>query len=142
MKRTIFCKHYTGYAVGPVCAAGVPYDSVMQGKGTPQMSLPCVEQARKPRALPCHCDKQDMPTQEELDAEDAAFKKMFENIKTAREAIVSHLGGPWKRGMPTSRGVITCPICGKENSLHYSRAGYNGHIHAMCKTDGCVSWME
>lgn len=38
-------------------------------------------------------------------------------------------------------GVITCPICGT-GKLRYSRAGYNGHVHARCSTDGCVAWME
>lgn len=41
----------------------------------------------------------------------------------------------------TGAGAITCPVCGK-GSLRYSRAEYNGHIHAACTTDGCVGWME
>lgn len=38
-------------------------------------------------------------------------------------------------------GVMNCPIC-KTGQLHYRRAGYNGHIHARCTNDACVSWME
>jgi hypothetical protein len=41
----------------------------------------------------------------------------------------------------SGRGVMDCPVCGT-GKLHYSRAGYNGHVHARCETDGCVSWME
>jgi len=35
-----------------------------------------------------------------------------------------------------------CPICKNDGTLHFKRSGYNGHIHAMCATDGCVRWME
>lgn len=38
-------------------------------------------------------------------------------------------------------GSINCPVC-NEGKLHYSRAGYNGHVHAQCSTNGCVAWME
>lgn len=35
-----------------------------------------------------------------------------------------------------------CPVCCESNVLQFTRSGYNGHIHAKCATDGCVSWME
>ena len=38
-------------------------------------------------------------------------------------------------------GIMVCPIC-KTGMLKYSRAKYNGHVHAQCLTPGCVSWME
>lgn len=38
-------------------------------------------------------------------------------------------------------GVMECPIC-KTGKLHYSRAAYNGHVHARCTTLDCVAWME
>lgn len=38
-------------------------------------------------------------------------------------------------------GVIPCPIC-KSGKVNYSRAAYNGHVHARCSTAGCVAWME
>lgn len=60
----------------------------------------------------------------------------------ARAAIVEHLGGPWKKGTPSAVGKIDCPVCGGKETLAFRRAGYNGHIHAQCSTDGCVSWME
>lgn len=40
----------------------------------------------------------------------------------------------------SGQGKTACPICSGE--LRYSRAGYNGHVHAKCSTDGCVAWME
>jgi hypothetical protein len=140
--RTIFCKHYTGTMGNTHCRAGVAYDSVIAGKGTPQMTLPCVIQARRLERLPTHCDKCDMPTEEELEAKGREIEKRMADIGTARKAIVAHLGGPWKRGTPGASGAIDCPVCKGEKSLRFSRAGYNGHIHAHCSTAECVSWME
>jgi hypothetical protein len=88
------------------------------------------------------CDKSEYPTAEELAAEEAAMKVRWENMGKARQAIVAHLGGPWKKGTPGAQGSIDCPVCAAEKSLQFSRAGYNGHIHARCKTEDCVSWME
>jgi len=87
-------------------------------------------------------DIQRLRTAEELAAQQAEDKKRFADIGKARAAIVEHLGGPWKRGMPGIGGAIDCPVCGGEGTLAFSRSGYNGHIHASCKTDGCVRWME
>jgi len=41
----------------------------------------------------------------------------------------------------TGSGNMKCPVC-ETGNLRYSRAAYNGHIHATCSTEGCVSWME
>lgn len=69
-------------------------------------------------------------------------RELFERTMKARAAIVDHLGGPWKRGAKSAGGVIDCPACGNTACLQFSRAGINGHIHAACRTEGCVSWME
>lgn len=41
----------------------------------------------------------------------------------------------------TGAGEMACPVC-NTGKLRYSRAGYNGHVHALCSTDGCVAWRE
>jgi len=38
-------------------------------------------------------------------------------------------------------GKMPCPVC-KQGTLHYSREGYNGHVHAQCTTDNCIWWRE
>ena len=38
-------------------------------------------------------------------------------------------------------GEIDCPVC-KKAKLRYSRAAYNGHVHAACMSRTCVQWME
>jgi len=81
-------------------------------------------------------------TQKHVDAEEQKWKEASDRITLARNAIVAYLGGPWKRGMGGATGIIDCPVCGTAQALRFSRAGYNGHIHAGCKTKNCVAWME
>lgn len=77
-------------------------------------------------------------TKEEL----AELNEQMDRVLAARAAIVTHLGGPWKRGMKSAQGAIDCPTCGGVGTLKFSRAGHNGHVHAACTTAGCVNWME
>lgn len=130
-----WCKHYHGMQK-QTCSAGVAFED-LPGRGTKTFFDTC----------PCFgpssgCDKAEYPTAEELAAADAEMKVRFQNIGKARQAIVAHLGGPWKRGTPGASGAIDCPVCNAPKSLRFSRAGYNGHIHAGCSTVDCVSWME
>lgn len=137
MRASIFCNHYRAMSENTTCNAGVAYDSF---KGLPFGSRPCFcKPGKEPNA---GCSLMEMPTPEQLAAEEAEMNEQFEMLGKARRAIVAHLGGPWKRGTPGATGRIDCPACGAEQSLRFSRAGTNGHIHAGCTTDGCVSWME
>ena len=139
MRTTIFCNHYRAMSDHATCSAGVAYEEF---KGQPYEARPCF---CKNGVAPPGCELAQFPTAEELaaeEAEEAEMNKRFELIVKARAAIVAHLGGPWKRGTAGASGVIDCPACGAEKSLRFSRAGYNGHVHASCTTAGCVSWME
>ena len=133
------CKHFTGLMDHESCDVGVKYADVRvestDGKGH---SLPCLPKYNR---LGAKCDKCEFPTAEEIAAEQAELKKHMEEVIKARDAIVEHLGGPWKKGMKGSAGAIPCPVCEK-GDLRFARFGYNGHIHAACSTNGCVSWME
>jgi hypothetical protein len=136
MSPKVFCKHYQGMSEKNVCEAGVRFDS-----------LPHFGTRRFFDTCPCFgpqgtCEHAIYPTPEELAAEEAEFRKLLENLGKARAAIVGNLGGPWKRGTPGASGEIDCPVCSGSKTLQFSRAGYNGHIHAACSTEGCVRWME
>jgi len=116
------------------CSAGVAFDTL---KGIPFNERPCF----KRNGIVCGgCDLQTFPTDEEVAEQDREFEKRFQRTGIARQAIVDYLGGPWKHGMEGSVGGIECPIC--KGSLAFQRSGYNGHIHASCSTEGCVSWMQ
>ena len=146
-----WCKHYNG-TVNPACDAGIKYESVRvdhepiqyrrEGRhsiNTVTRSLPCFQFENFADAK---CDKCEFPTSEEIAAEKERREVLLAQTLIARAAIVVACGGPWKRGKPTASGSVACPRCGQKDSLRYSRAGVNGHIHASCTTKDCLAWME
>ena len=136
MKRTEFCKHYRAMSDHTTCEKGVAYDDF---KGLAFEQRPCFE---RNGVAPCGCALAEFPTAEERAEEERQTNEYVQRIANARQAIVNHLGGPWKRGKTgSSQGEIDCPVC-SEGQLRFTRSGYNGHIHARCTTDGCVGWME
>jgi hypothetical protein len=132
----IFCNHYRAMSDHDTCEVGIAYDTF---KGLKFEQRPCF---MRNGVCPGGCDKAVFPTPEEIAAEDAEFMARFAKVAEARIAIVESLGGPWKRGTPGASGTIDCPACKGVKTLRFSRAGYNGHIHAACSTDDCVRWME
>jgi hypothetical protein len=139
MKMTIWCNHYRAMSEHKTCEAGVDYDTM---KGQKFEDRPCFWRRRSGAAKPCSCPHATYPTDAEIAADEAESRKHMEKIGKARTAIVAHLGGPWKKGMAGATGQIDCPACGNTKTLLFSRAGYNGHIHAKCGTPDCVAWME
>jgi len=137
MKTTIWCNHYLARYTSEKCAAGIEY-SRWQGK--PITEWPCFRNQGQTSCI--DCEKAQFPTREELEAEEREIKERFDKMVLARNAIVAYLGGPWKRGMGGVTGTMDCPVCGTAGSLRFSRARYNGHIHAQCQTKSCVAWME
>jgi hypothetical protein len=132
-----WCNHYRGMHEKDKCEAGIEFAS-LENYGTRQFSKSC----------PCYgpgqgeCERAEYPTAEEMAAHDAELAERFERVTRTRAAIVEYCGGPWKRGEPGKNGVIDCPACGNKDCLQFSRSSYNGHIHARCNTEDCVSWME
>ena len=137
MLNTIFYKHFRSMSEHKTCEAGVEYETL---RGIPFESRPCFcKTGLEPNS---GCELAEFPTAEEIAAEEAEWQRRFQDTALARRRIVEFLGGPWKRGMDGTQGVIDCPVCESQESLSFSRSGYNGHIHARCSTIGCVSWME
>ena len=129
-----FCNHYRGMHQKDSCEAGVVF-AELQHFGTKQFhdSCPCFGPDH-----PGECPHKQYPTPEEIAAREAEIAKRLAAIGKAREAIVEHLGGPWKKGQGGGVGAITCPICEQPDKLHFSRSGYNGHIHAVSDGRLCV----
>ena len=88
----------------------------------------------------------------------------MDKILIARDAILADLGRRWsandkavkaldpehahrwwrpqqQENCFSGAGEMKCPVC-NTGKLRYSRAGYNGHVHAACTTENCVRWME
>ncbi len=134
----VFCKHYQAMSNHDTCKIGVPYTK-FSGLGFDER--PCFAKPFEPPHP--GCDLVELPTQEELEKRDVEISERFGRIGAARQTIIAHLGGPWTKKKPIGgSGVIDCPCCKGEKTLSFSRASYNGHIHARCSTAGCVSWME
>jgi len=136
--ETIFCKHYRAMAEHDTCKAGVAYSDF---RGVPYEKRPCFWRSKNPRPEIILCQLMVFPSAEEIQKRDEEMAKRFENMIIARVAIEEHIGHPWKKGKATAIGKIECPVC-KTGKLNYSRAGYNGHIHAKCSTPDCVCWIE
>lgn len=134
-----FCNHYRAMSEHKTCSAGVAYETFQGTEFQPFDKRPCFSDDGQPRL---GCDLVQMPTPEEIAAGDAWVKTRWENISKARAAIVADCGGPWKKGVAGAQGQIDCPVCNGVKSLRYTRAGYNGHVHAACGTVDCVSWVE
>lgn len=133
--RKDWCKHYRAMYGNDTCNAGVAF-ATLNLREIGHANCPCWN--RKPEM----CSLALYRTPEEIEAEEREMAERVNKTARARKAIVDQLGGSWKRGTPGASGVIDCPACGGKESLSFSRSGYNGHIHAGCKTEGCVRWME
>ncbi len=136
------CRHFNGIQ-SKTCRAGVKYADVkipgIEVNGMVQRyTIPCFRDQGNGEG----CDKCEWFSEAEADKQVEDAGKMFDRTMVARAAIVAYLGGPWKKGMEGSGGVIDCPVCNGKALLHFSRSGYNGHIHAKCESLGCVAWME
>ena len=69
--------------------------------------------------------------------------RYFANDKTVKvqDPETKHRWSEPQTNYFTGAGEMKCPVC-KEGTLRYSRAAYNGHVHARCSTADCVAWME
>ncbi len=71
------------------------------------------------------------PPPEKGDNMNNEIKDIIADIMEARELIVAE---------NKPRGIIECPKC--KGQLYYTVASINGHVHASCKTEKCLNWME
>lgn len=136
--RAGWCIHYRGISDGnggtvTSCEAGVEY-STFAGAFHRQ---PCflINGQSKPDALPCEHLRR--PTTKEINLHEIWAKARLEKLIEVIEGIK-----PWreKHKGRSHAEVIECPAC--KGRLRLSIAAYNGHVHARCETQDCVSWME
>jgi hypothetical protein len=129
------CKHYDGRAAihDKPCRAGVDARvSFCDGETFGMFNrIPCI----KTNVDAPHCHLAEFPTPEEVAASDAAFEAHLTDfmkwMPLARAAMIA---------TKSDGGCIDCPKC--KQGLRWSRSRGNGHIHAKCDTEGCLSWME
>ena len=128
------CKHFTGVQ-HDVCGVGVPYASVRPKTGG---GLPCF---RGFDMAGGECPRVEWPSRDEAEKEaveeGAAFARTMLACSAAHEDAKAKKFGKGHGGADS----LPCPVC-TTGRLYYRVAGYNGHMHAKCETEGCVSWME
>lgn len=127
------CKHFNGIQ-NRTCKAGIPL------RHSADTCLPCLPAFIRGRT-PFKCDLFQIMTREE--AEKEADRKQ----RVAVEGIVARIAAyedAETRGLGKGNGgsgELACPVC-KTGKLRYRVAASNGHMHARCSTQDCVSWME
>ncbi len=133
------CIYFNGM-LNKTCDAGVVYDDTDRGMQVVyRANMPC-HKICKYRTVPWsadHCPKAEFPDIAKAEAKVAEMDEVVARMEKALEAVA-----PLRRKYKGQdyNGVIDCPICA--GKLHFRHAKYNGHIHARCETENCVSWME
>lgn len=134
--RDTWCRHRTAFdrEKFPVCKDGVNYHEFRETLPglTWLHSMPCLGES--PEAI-ARCPKYSGYTDAEIEQRERDVEASMNRVGAALKAIREHTKG--KRGL---QGQISCPSCSK--TLHFSVAAYNGHVHAKCETQGCVSFMQ
>jgi len=140
MATGIHCKHWDYHAISfkeKKCKAGInPVLSYCDNNLFGWIKrTPCL----KTNEGALHCPQAIFPTREEVDAQNAALEARMDDflkwMPTARGKILEVA-----RETNSSAGTIECPKCGK--TMRWSRARSNGHVHAHCEAEECLSWME
>lgn len=134
------CRHFNGFQHDE-CKAGVNYRELAGAPALGCMTrIPCTfgfEPKGGPRV---ECSKMERPSRAEAEQTVAAGEAAIErHMRAFRAAHDDAKAQGLKRGRGGAAS-IACPICG--GMLTYVVAAYNGHMHAKCETEGCVSWME
>jgi hypothetical protein len=133
------CVHFTGIQ-NATCKEGINYRELVGGENIGWAArIPCLLIDADKCAVVCGSRK--LPSREEAEAEFKHDNEQMSRHMLAISAAHKHakeMGFGKRHGGQTS---MPCPLeCG--GRLHYSVAGYNGHMHAKCETPNCVSWME
>lgn len=125
-RRLATCKHFTGIQ-NEKCKLGIAYAEVRDSSVSPYR-WPCTG-----AECPVVCEWKEPHTPEEIDAQDREREAFFAHMATARERIIA---------TKKPHGETDCPKCGVGSALRFTVSSYNGHVHAACRTKGCLAWME
>ena len=140
------CQHFNG-AQHDCCSAGVNYADIGGALDGRALRLPCLspetfEKRRKELGYQlADCPQLRRVTREEAEKEVEEIIGRGDRTMKAMTKAHEHAKQNGLRKGNGGRGEMPCPIC-ETGTLRYSVAGYNGHMHAQCNTEGCVSWME
>jgi hypothetical protein len=129
------CVHFNGI-LNKACRAGVVYHDLF-GSGVGCFKhIACLDD---PESIKCQLVE--FPARDRAEAIVAEDDRIVENFMRALPSVRKHAK---EAGLGIGNGGIgqlLCPMeCG--GIMHYRVAGVNGHLHAKCSTEGCLSWVE
>lgn len=123
------CKYYTGAIASKCCKADVNYRELVGGIDVGWLRrLPCVHTSLRKNQVICNqfVEMTDQDIEEE--------KKELDKLEKASVKVISNI-----RKLDKSYGLIDCPLC--NGTIQFSVRS-NGHVHAHCLNEGCLSIME
>ena len=133
------CVHFAG-TMAEACEAGVNLDGLAGPSPGRLARLPCSGGfPRKEGVVVVECPHKRLPTPEEVAEDEEWVARRVEMMK--KSAAFFAKVRAMHRGESAS-GLNDCPACGQPKALRWRISGYNGHIHAACKTEDCISFME
>lgn len=124
---SVWCKHYNGCGKHDQCAAGITYKDVVAPDLRGINAYPCFPDSVQPSL----CHSRQMPTAEEIAAEDAELAAHCQQLFATRKTIIA-------TGLRF--GSVPCQRC-SNGRVNFSIAP-NGHVRASCTTRDCLTWIE
>lgn len=143
LKAQTGCRHFNGVQHG-CCKAGVNYRELIGGPDIGwALKIPChgkqiFSHAKEP-IVPC--DKFNSMGKEEAERYAELVINRHEITIGAMLAAQKHATSLGLKKGNGGRGEMPCPAC-KTGTLRYSVASVNGHMHAACSDQTCISWMQ
>ena len=131
------CKHFNGIQ-HDCCNAGVNYETLIENG---KYRIPCLKLAVGINRDPALCEKFTAMTREEAEADADSLITHEANVMLAIKAAHEDAKKKGYRKGHGGHDSFPCPTgCG--GYLYYRVASVNGHMHAKCETEKCISWME
>lgn len=135
-----YCVHYAPKpesAKADYCAIGCGASKRMKearDAGEPAMS-PCIGGHNTPNVLAL-CPQWERRSLEHAEKRADEIEEMLRRLDVVEPVISA-----WRQKEPIGKSaIIECPVC--KGRLHLSQSPYNGHVHAKCETEDCVSFVE
>ena len=143
-----YCQHYEPkHGIGNDanwCNAGCDINALRikptqeeQARGI--FGQPCIKGHLLPDATAV-CPSWIRRTREMGEARADGIEKFWKNMQVVGPVVSEWRKGWSKKNRVGKAEVIECPAC--KGKLHLSQAAVNGHVHVLCETAGCVSWIE
>jgi hypothetical protein len=132
MSKNDWCRHFRDLTKNADCRAGVVYKIIAPKPLAGEGGLPCW--GVKPGTV--LCEYREGYTADEIAEQEDWLRQRMNDMGTVLRAIDAE-----HKASQSWAGEMPCPIC-KTGRLRWTKARYNGHVHAGCSTPDCISFMQ